>query len=145
VRRMLVPGGTVTVIEGDHRSVAFHPDSAAARRVIDCQVRLQEQAGGDALIGSRVPDLLAEAGFAGVTASERPVAVEADTSSPDLVDALVRRTFTAMIAGVREPAISAGMVTPEQFDAGVIDLLATAEPGGRFRYVFTKATGRRLV
>ncbi|MDQ4118060.1 MAG: class I SAM-dependent methyltransferase, partial [Actinomycetota bacterium] len=41
VRRMLVPGGTVTVIEGDHRSVAFHPDSAAARRVIDCQVRLQ--------------------------------------------------------------------------------------------------------
>ena len=35
------PGGTVTVIEGDHGSAYFHPDSAAARAAIDCQVRLQ--------------------------------------------------------------------------------------------------------
>ena len=35
------PGGTVTVIEGDHGSAYFHPDSAAARAAIDCQVQLQ--------------------------------------------------------------------------------------------------------
>ena len=31
---VLKPGGTVTVIEGDHGSTYFHPDSAAARAAI---------------------------------------------------------------------------------------------------------------
>jgi len=33
-------GGTITVIEGDHGSAYFHPDSEAARRAIQCQVEL---------------------------------------------------------------------------------------------------------
>jgi ubiquinone/menaquinone biosynthesis C-methylase UbiE len=32
--KMLVPGGSITVIEGDHGSTYFHPESAAARRAI---------------------------------------------------------------------------------------------------------------
>ncbi|MBU1693154.1 MAG: class I SAM-dependent methyltransferase, partial [Verrucomicrobia bacterium] len=47
----LRPGGTLTVIEGDHGSAYFHPDSEAARRTIECQVELQRRAGGNALIG----------------------------------------------------------------------------------------------
>ncbi len=35
---MLKPGGTITVIEGDHGSTYFHPDSQAARDAITCQV-----------------------------------------------------------------------------------------------------------
>ena len=50
LHRLLEPGGTMTVIEGDHGSTYFHPDSAAARRVIVCQVELQRSGGGDALI-----------------------------------------------------------------------------------------------
>jgi ubiquinone/menaquinone biosynthesis C-methylase UbiE len=34
---MLKPGGTITVIEGDHGSAYFHPDSPAAQ----CQIELQ--------------------------------------------------------------------------------------------------------
>ena len=34
----LRPGGTLTVIEGDHGSTFFHPDSAAARAAIQCLV-----------------------------------------------------------------------------------------------------------
>lgn len=125
------------MIEGDHASTAFTPDSAAARAAIDCQVVLQRQAGGDAMIGSRLGALLAEAGFADVVTSPREVRV--DDAGP--ADAFVLRTSTAMIAGVREPAVAAGLTTPETFDAGLADLRRTAEPGGTFRYTFTRAGG----
>jgi SAM-dependent methyltransferase len=137
LREALRPGGTITVIEGDHASTAFTPDSAAARAAIDCQVVLQRQAGGDAMIGSRLGELLDAAGFADVTTSPREVRV--DDAGP--ADAFVLRTFTAMISGVREPAIAAGLITPEAFDAGIADLRRTAEPGGTFRYTFTRAGG----
>src|SRR5918992_2348282 len=54
LRGLLKPGGTITVIEGDHGSAYFHPDSAASRAAIECQIELQRRAGGDALIGRRV-------------------------------------------------------------------------------------------
>src|SRR5687767_2225005 len=34
LQRLLKPGGTVTVIEGDHGSTYFHPESRAAERAI---------------------------------------------------------------------------------------------------------------
>lgn len=141
LRRMLRPGGSVTVIEGDHGSADFHPDSQAARDAIDCQVVLQRQAGGDALVGRHVRDLLAGAGFTDVTVGPRTVEIDADDDRPELVDGFVRRTFTAMIAGVREPAIAAGLTTAAYFDAGIADLLRTTGPGGAFHYRFTRATG----
>ena len=47
----LRPGGTITVIEGDHGSAYFHPRSGCARRDGACLVDLQRHAGGDAMIG----------------------------------------------------------------------------------------------
>src|SRR5712692_10784990 len=43
--RLLRPGGTLTVIEGDHGSTYFHPDSPTAHAAIQCQVKLQREAG----------------------------------------------------------------------------------------------------
>src|SRR5258708_2837456 len=43
--RLLRPGGAITVIEGDHGSAFFHPDSEAARAAIECQIGLQRRAG----------------------------------------------------------------------------------------------------
>ncbi len=141
LRRVLRPGGTITVVEGDHGATAFHPDSADARAVITCQEVLQRQAGGDAGIGRRLHPLLAAAGFDDVTVVPRTA--HAHAGRPDLADSLVRRTFTPMVAGVREPALAAGLITPERFDAGVRDLLRTAEPDGTFSYTFFRATGTR--
>jgi SAM-dependent methyltransferase len=106
LHRLLRPGGTITAIEGDHGSAYFHPDSPAARAAIRCQVELQRAAGGDALIGRQLYPLLVGAGFGAVRVSPRMV--YADASRPDLVDGFTRRTFTAMVEGVREPAIAAG-------------------------------------
>jgi hypothetical protein len=67
--------------------------------------------------------------------------VYVDSSRPDLVDGFTRRTFTAMIEGAREPAIAAGLIEPEAFDAGVQDLHRTTEADGVFCYTFFKGIG----
>ena len=133
---LLRPGGTITVIEGDHGSAYFHPDSPAAHAAIACQIRLQAEAGGDALIGRRLYPLMVEAGFDAVGVSPRMVYV--DSSRPDLVDGFTRKTFTAMIEGVREPALAAGLVDPAGFDAGVRALHRTTDADGVFCYTFFK-------
>jgi SAM-dependent methyltransferase len=140
VQRVLKPGGTITVIEGDHGSAYFHPDSAAAHDAIQCLVTLQRE-GGDSEIGRRLYPVLCEAGFADVAVSPRLVYV--DDSRPQLVDGFTRKTFTAMIEGVREPAIARGLLSAERFDEGIRDLYRTAEGGGTFLYTFFKATASR--
>jgi SAM-dependent methyltransferase len=139
--RLLRPGGTITVIEGDHGSTYFHPDSAAAHDAIQCQIRLQREAGGNALVGREVYPLLVEAGFDRVRVSPRMVYV--DASRPALVDGFTRKTFTAMIEGVREASIAAGLIEPERFDAGIQALRRTTEADGVFCYTFFKGVGVR--
>jgi SAM-dependent methyltransferase len=138
---LLRRGGTITVIEGDHGSTYFHPDSPAAHAAIQCLVTLQREAGGNALIGRQLYPLMVEAGFQSVRVSPRMVYV--DSSRPDLVDGFTRKTFTAMIEGIREPAIAAGLIEPESFDAGVQDLHRTTETDGVFCYTFFKGVGEK--
>lgn len=141
LKALLRPGGTITVIEGDHGSAYFHPDSAAARDAIRCLVELQRRAGGNAMIGRQVYPLLVDAGFDAVRVSPRMVYV--DSSRPALVDGFTRKTFAAMVEGVRASAIEAGIVEPEIFDAGIRALYRTAEADGVFCYTFFKAVGEK--
>ena len=83
--------------------------------------------------------LLERAGCSDVRVSPRLVYV--DDSRPALVEGFTRRTFTAMIEGVREPAVAAGLITRERFDEGIRDLYATAAGGGTFAYTFFKGIG----
>jgi SAM-dependent methyltransferase len=138
---LLKPGGTITVIEGDHGSTYFYPESDAAHAAIQCQVELQRQAGGNALIGRQVYPLMVEAGFDAVRVSPRMVYV--DSSRPDLVDGFTRKTFTAMIEGVRESALAEGLIEPATFDAGVTALRRTTEADGVFCYTFFKGVGEK--
>lgn len=137
LRRLLRPGGTLTLIEGDHGSVMFHPEGAAARAAIACQVELQRRAGGDALIGRRLYPLLQAAGWHHTTV--RPCFVYADASRPQWVEGFTRKTFAAMIEGVRAPALSAGLMSAADFDLGLAQLRRTAEADGVFCYTFFKA------
>ncbi len=141
LNRLLRPGGTMTVIEGDHGSTYFHPDSSAAHMAIQCLVELQRLAGGNSLIGRQLYPLMVEAGLEAIHVSPRMVYV--DSSRPDLVDGFTRKTFTAMIEGVRESAIAADIIDREAFDAGVRDLHRTTEADGVFCYTFFKGVGEK--
>jgi len=141
LKALLKPGGTITLIEGDHGSTCFHPDSEAARDAIRCQVELQRRAGGNAMIGRQVYPLLAAAGFHDVRVSPRMVYV--DSSRPDLVDGFTRKTFTAMVEAVRDPALAAGLIDAERFERGIRDLYRTAEDDGVFCYTFFKGVATK--
>ena len=73
LKRVLKPGGSLTVIEGDHGSTYFHPDSEHASRAVRCLVELQARAGGNSNIGRSLFPLLTQAGFDGVQVSPRMV------------------------------------------------------------------------
>jgi ubiquinone/menaquinone biosynthesis C-methylase UbiE len=136
LKKHLKSGGTITVIEGDHGSAYFHPDSEAAHKAIMCQVELQRRAGGNAMIGREVYPLLSRAGYHSIQVSPRMVYV--DSSKPALVEGFTKKTFTAMIEGVRAEALAAGLIEENLFDQGIRDLYRTAETDGVFCYTFFK-------
>ena len=138
LKHVLKPGGTITVIEGDHGSTYFDPDSDYARRAVRCQVELQARAGGNALIGRALYPLLREAGYGEIHVSPRMVYV--DSSKPDLVEGFTKKTFTAMIEGIRKSSLESGIMSEADFDKGIADLYRTAEADGVFCYTFFKAS-----
>ena len=141
LKRVLKPQGSITVIEGDHGSTYFHPDSPAARKAVQAQVTLQQQNGGNANIGRQLYPMLLEAGFTDVVASPRQVYV--DDSKPAMVEGFIKNTFTAMIKGIADEALAQKILSPDEMQAGLDDLYRTAQGGGAFCYTFFKATGRR--
>jgi ubiquinone/menaquinone biosynthesis C-methylase UbiE len=137
LKDFLKTNGTITVIEGDHGSTYFYPDNANAHRAIQCQVELQRRAGGNANIGRELYPLLCAANFRSIHVSPRMVCV--DSSKPQLVEGFIKNTFTAMIEGVREPSIEAGIIDQNTFDEGIKGLYRTTEKDGVFCYTFFKA------
>ncbi|MDX1285872.1 MAG: methyltransferase domain-containing protein, partial [Draconibacterium sp.] len=141
LKRVLKPGGTITLIEGDHGSTYFHPDSKEAQMAVQCLVDLQKQKGGDANIGRRLYPILEVAGFNNIKVSPRNV--YADDSRPKWVEGFSRNTFAAMIRNIADDAVAAGLICKKDMDKGVADLFRTAEGGGTFCYTFFKAVGQK--
>jgi len=140
LRDLLVPGGTLTVIEGDHGSAIYQPPDADAQRAIDSLVDLQARSGGHAHIGRALYPLLAGAGFLDVRV--HPCPVYADAGRPAWVEGFTRNTFTAMVEGVREDVLRAGLMDAAAFDRGIAALQRSAGPDGTFFYSFFKGVGR---
>ncbi len=140
IPRFIRPGGTITVFEGDHGSTYFHPDDRAARQAFNAQVELQRRLGGNAEIGRQLYPLLVSSGFREVRVSPRMVYV--DGSRPGLIEDFTLGTFTAMIEGVRDQAIAAGIIDATEFEAGIRGLRRTAATDGVFCYTFFKAVGQ---
>ena len=139
LKAVLKPRGTITVIEGDHGSACFYPESPHARRAIQCLIDLQARSGGNSLIGRQLYPLLTASGFKEVRVSPRMV--YADASRPEMVEGFTKKTFAAMVEGVGEQAIVLGMIGRDEWRKGIEALDRTAEKDGTFCYTFFKATG----
>ena len=142
LKRVLKPQGTLTLIEGDHGSTYFHPDSENAKKVVAAQVTLQKKKGGNANIGRELYPILHDSGFSDIMVSPRQVYV--DDSKPELVEGFIKNTFTAMIKGISEEALAQNIVDKNELDTGIKDLYRTAEGGGTFCYTFFKAKGKLI-
>ncbi len=141
LKKKLKPNGTITLIEGDHGSTYFHPNSKAAQKAIQCQVELQKMNGGDANVGRKLYPMLENAGFKDIIVSPRQVYV--DDSNPKLVEGFTRNTFIAMIKGVSKAAVNKNLIDQPSMKQGILDLYKTSEGGGTFCYTFFKGIGTK--
>ena len=136
LRRVLKRRGTITVIEGDHGSTFFHPESPNARKAIQCLVNIQAGLGGNSLIGRELYPLLKKSKYESITVSPRMVYV--DSSKPYLVEGFTKNTYIAMVEGVKEQAIRSRLMEEENWDQGIRDLYRTTGEDGTFIYTFFK-------
>ena len=136
VKRVMRPGATITLFEGDHGSVVLDPPSVRARAAIACQAELQRRAGGDATIGRRLAPILAAAGFTSICISPRVFHVRAGDGDGARS---AERAFAPMIESVRERAIAAELIDGAEFDEGMTELRSTIR-SGTLTYTFFKAT-----
>ena len=66
--------------------------------------------------------------------------VYVDSSKPWLVEGFTKNTFTAMIEGVRESSIEAGLIDEKTFDDGIKGVVQSSRNRrGFFAYTFFKA------
>ncbi|WP_417935420.1 methyltransferase domain-containing protein [Flagellimonas meridianipacifica] len=137
LKRVLKPKGTITLIEGDHGSTYFYPDSINAMKAVEAQVRLQKMKGGNPNIGRELYPILDKSGFTDIVVSPRQVYV--DDSKPELVEGFIKNTFTAMIEGISDEALAQKIIDKKELDCGIEDLYRTADGGGTFCYTFFKA------
>ena len=141
LKQQLRPEGTITLIEGDHGSIHFFPESELARKAIQCQIDLQKNAGGNPHIGRELYPLLKKVGFEKIAVN--PIAVYSVYGGTDQqYHGFVDTVFAPMIAGVRDSAITAGMIDSDVFDQGIQDLYRTAEPSGAFGITLYSVTAK---
>jgi ubiquinone/menaquinone biosynthesis C-methylase UbiE len=138
LKNTLKNGGSITVIEGDHGSYYCHPKSHAADCVVQCLIDIQAHKKGNSLIGRQLYPLLVDAGYQAVRVF--PHMVYVDASNPALVEGFTKKTFIAMIEGVKEEALSLGYSNEEAWNQGIADLYRTTLEDGTFCYTFFQAT-----
>jgi ubiquinone/menaquinone biosynthesis C-methylase UbiE len=136
--RVLKKGGSITVIEGDHGSFYCYPESKEAMQTIQCLIDIQAGLKGNSLIGRQLYPLLNKAGFSSVSVSPRMVYV--DASKPALVDGFSKKTFIAMVEGIKEQALALNMINETIWNKGIKDLYRGTEDDGTFCYTFFKGT-----
>jgi SAM-dependent methyltransferase len=142
LHRVLRPGGTLTVIEGDHGSCYWHPETAESLQAWQCLIDVQASLGGNSLIGRQIYPLLRRAGFESIRVSPRMLYM--DSSNPKLMDAFVGKTIVPMVEGVRESVLEQALMVQAAWAKGIHDLRRVAEDlEGTFCYTFFKGVSRK--
>ncbi len=137
IKPILKSSGSLTVIEGDHGSAYFHPDSKYAQATIDCLVKLQAMKGGNSLIGRTLYPLLRKTGFSNISVSPRMI--YADAGRPEMVDGFTKKTFIAMVEGIKNDAIKEKFIDEKTWKRGISELKESSKDTGTFCYTFFKA------
>ncbi len=142
MKRVLKSGGTITVIEGDHGSCFWNPETDESRKAWQAMIRVQQNLGHDPLIGRRLYPLLAQAGFEvkGVV----PLWAYADARNPELLDGGINRILAPMMETAREEAIEQGLIDRATWEQGISDMhRASLPPDGSVFYTWFRGTAAK--
>ncbi len=139
IYNLIKPGGSISIIEGDHGSTLFFPENNYTRKVINAQIELQRKKGGNANIGRQIYPLLQSSGYSMIEVSPRQIYV--DNNKKALIKGFIENTFTAMMKGIAEDVIHEGLISKSDFELGIKGLMRTTNKDGIFSYTFFKGHG----
>ncbi len=140
---LLKSGGTLTVIEGDHGSGFWTPESPESRKAWDGLVRSQLDNGHDPDIGRRIYPLLKTTSL-DIELVE-PRVVYADQSSPKLLDGVIKQIIAPMVYSAEKQVLKTGLMKKEDWVKGLEDIRNVAlHPEGTFFYTWFKGIARKL-
>ncbi|MFC2080777.1 class I SAM-dependent methyltransferase [Bacteroidota bacterium] len=139
---LIKPGGTLTLIEGDHGSGFWTPESPESRKAWEGLVVSQRVLGHDPDIGRRLYPLLRGTGIEIQDVSPRWV--YADQSDPGLLDGVINKIIAPMVYSAGKQVLETGMLAREVWDKGLKDIRDVAlHPDGTFFYTWFKGVGRK--
>ncbi len=137
---LLKPGGSLTLIEGDHGSGFWTPETMASRKAWKGLIDSQMALGHDPNIGRRIYPLLVQAGFQVRDVSPRWV--YADQSSPALLSGVINQIITPMVYSAEKQVLESVYVKQDEWERGLNDIREVARhPEGTFFYTWFKGVG----
>ena len=142
VKRILKNGGTLTVIEGDHGSCFWYPQTASSIHVWDCLIEAQKDLGHDPLIGRRLSPILHQSGLR--VQSVAPCWVYADRFNPVLREGIVNKIIVPMTQTARIHSLEMGLIDSQTWETGIADLeQVSADTQGTFFYTWFKGLAKK--
>jgi hypothetical protein len=142
MKDLLKQDGTLTIIEGDHGSGFWTPDSVASQKAWSGLIIAQQELGHDPNIGRRLYPLLAETGW--LVDDVSPRAVYADQSRPTLLDGVVNQIIVPMVYSSEAQVLANGIVDRDTWKQGLSDLRGVASnEKGTFFYTWFKGLARK--
>ena len=141
--RALKKGGSITLIEGDHGSGFWTPETPESRKAWEGLIISQQELGHDPNIGRRVYPLLAGSGFSVDEVSPRWV--YADQSNPVLLDGVINQIIAPMVFSAEKQVLDSNMMDKETWKRGLKDIEDVSNhPEGTFFYTWFKGIGVKL-
>ena len=142
LKRVLKTGGTITVIEGDHGSCFWHPETPESVAAWNGLITAQRNIGHDPNIGRRLTPLVTQAGLN--LQSCRPAWLYADRLKPALRDGMVNHIIVPMVQSAEETILKDNLVPQEMYRQGIADLSRVDEiDEGTFFYTWFKAVAKK--
>lgn len=143
LKRVLKPGGTITVIEGDHGSCFWHPETPESIAAWNGLITAQQKIGHDPNIGRRLMPLLTQAGFQ--LQSCEPAWLYADRLKPALRDGMVDHIIVPMVQSAERQILTEHLVRKQIYQQGIRDLSRVDEiEEGTFFYTWFKAVAEKV-
>ncbi|MHC1766334.1 MAG: methyltransferase domain-containing protein [Verrucomicrobiia bacterium] len=142
LKRVLKSGGTITVIEGDHGSCFWHPETPESVAAWNGLITAQRKIGHDPNIGRRLTPLLSEAGL--TLHKCEPAWLYSDRLNPGLRDGMVDHIIVPMVQSAEQQILNDKLVPKEVYEQGIADLSRVDQiDEGTFFYTWFKAVARK--
>jgi len=138
--KALKKGGTITLIEGDHGSGFWTPETNESRIAWDGLIHSQRELGHDPNIGRRVYPLLHDAGLSVTDVSPRWI--YADQSNHELLDGVINQIIVPMVFSAEGQILASKLMDKDTWKRGLKDIEEVANhPEGTFFYTWFKGVG----